>query len=264
MMNVFGQKLPYAYFSFSIPVEKDPVAPVQAEPNLTDRVTEMLLEEITSGDYRVGEVLPPEQIIATRMGVSRTVLREAVSRLKGDGIVQSKQGRGLTVMQTARPSVLRMQAADIGDADQVLRIVELRRGFEIEAAQLAAQRRSEEDLAAMRQALRKMGDAIATGDVAVGVDADMEFHRCVARATRNEHYLNFFDFLAVLLKKNLRVSRSRSAKIAGRGAQAQKEHEALFAAIEKGDVELARQQARTHVDNTEARLRTAAATAEKP
>jgi len=237
---------------------------VQSEPNLTDRVTEMLLEEITSGDYQVGEVLPPEQIIATRMGVSRTVLREAVSRLKGDGIVQSKQGRGLTVMQTARPSVLRMQAADIGDADQVLRIVELRRGFEIEAAQLAAQRRSEEDLAAMRRALRKMADAIATGDVAVGVDADMEFHRCVARATRNEHYLNFFDFLAVLLKKNLRVSRSRSAKIAGRGAQAQKEHEALFAAIEKGDVELARQQARTHVDNTEARLRTAAATAEKP
>ncbi|WMD19927.1 FadR/GntR family transcriptional regulator [Achromobacter seleniivolatilans] len=245
-------------------LKKDSVAPFQSEPNLTDRVTEMLLDEITSGDYQVGEVLPPEQTIATRLGVSRTVLREAVSRLKGDGIVQSKQGRGLTVMQTARPSVLRMQAADIGDAEQVLRIVELRRGFEIEAAPLAAERRSEEDLAAMRKALRKMADAIASGDVAVGVDADMEFHRCVARATRNEHYLNFFDFLAVLLKKNLRVSRARSAKIAGRGAQAQKEHEALFAAIEKGDVELARQHARTHVDNTESRLRTAAATAERP
>lgn len=245
-------------------MKKDSVAPFQSEPNLTDRVTEMLLDEITSGDYQVGEVLPPEQTIATRLGVSRTVLREAVSRLKGDGIVQSKQGRGLTVMQTARPSVLRMQAADIGDADQVLRIVELRRGFEIEAAPLAAERRNDDDLAAMRLALRKMADAIASGDVAVGVDADMEFHRCVARATRNEHYLNFFDFLAVLLKKNLRVSRSRSAKIAGRGAQAQKEHEALFSAIEKGDVELARQHARTHVDNTEARLRTAAATAERP
>ena len=237
-------------------LKRESVPPFSSEPNLTDRVTEMLLDEITSGDYQVGEVLPPEQTIATRLGVSRTVLREAVSRLKGDGIVQSKQGRGLTVMQTARPSVLRMQAADIGDADQVLRIVELRRGFEIEAAPLAAARRDEDDLAAMRLALRKMADAIASGDVA-------EFHRCVARATRNEHYLNFFDFLAVLLKKNLRVSRSRSAKIAGRGAQAQKEHEALFAAIEKGDVELARQYARTHVDNTEARLRTAAATAEK-
>ncbi len=265
MMNVFGQKLPYAYFSFSIPVEKkDPVAPVQAEPNLTDRVTEMLLEEITSGDYRVGEVLPPEQIIATRMGVSRTVLREAVSRLKGDGIVQSKQGRGLTVMQTARPSVLRMQAADIGDADQVLRIVELRRGFESRgrAARGAAAQRGRPGRHA--PGLAQDGRCHRHRRRGGRVDADMEFHRCVARATRNEHYLNFFDFLAVLLKKNLRVSRSRSAKIAGRGAQAQKEHEALFAAIEKGDVELARQQARTHVDNTEARLRTAAATAEKP
>ncbi len=244
-------------------LKKDAVAPVQSEPNLTDRIAEMLLDEITSGDYQIGEVLPPEQAIATRLGVSRTVLREAVSRLKVHGVVQSKQGRGLTVIQTSRPSVLRMQAAEIGDADQVLRIVELRRGFEIEAAALAAQRRDDDDLAAMRQALRSMSAAIASGDVAVGVDADMEFHRCVARATRNEHYLSFFEFLAVLLKRNLRVSRSRSAKIAGRGAQAQKEHEALFAAIEKGDAELARQQARTHVDNTESRLRTAVATTEK-
>lgn len=245
-------------------LKKDPAAPVQSEPNLTDRIAEMLLDEITGGDYSIGEVLPPEQAIATRLGVSRTVLREAVSRLKVQGVVQSKQGRGLTVMQTARPSVLRMQAADLGDADQVLRIVELRRGFEIEAAALAAQRRDDQDLAAMRQALRNMGHAIASGDVAEGVNADMEFHRCVARATRNEHYLNFFDFLAVLLKTNLRVSRSRSAKIAGRGAHAQKEHEALFAAIEKRDAELARQQARMHVDNTESRLRTAVATADKP
>ncbi len=241
-------------------LKKDSPAPLQSEPNLTDRVAEMLIDEITSGEYQVGEVLPPEQTIAARLGVSRTVLREAVSRLKGDGIVQSKQGRGLTVMLTARPSVLRIQAADVGDDEQVLRIVELRRGFEIEAAPLAAQRRSKDDLTAMRHALAAMADAIASGNVAAGVDADMEFHRCVARATRNEHYLNFFDFLAVLLKKNLRVSRSRSAKVEGRGAQAQKEHEMLFSAIEKGDVELARQYARSHVENTERRLRTANAT----
>lgn len=241
-------------------LKKQSASVLQSEPNLTDRVAEMLVDEITSGEYEIGEVLPPEQTIAARLGVSRTVLREAVSRLKGDGIVQSKQGRGLTVMLTSRPSVLRMQEADIGDAEQVLRIVELRRGFEIEAAPLAAQRRTEDDLSAMRRALTAMADAIASGNVAAGVDADMEFHRCVARATRNEHYLNFFDFLAVLLKKNLRVSRTRSAKVAGRGAQAQKEHEMLFSAIEKGDIELARQYARTHVENTESRLRTANST----
>src|SRR5690606_11675904 len=131
----------------------------RSEPNLTDRITEVLISEITSGQYKVGEILPPEQVIAERLGVSRTVLREAVSRLKADGLVTSKQGRGLAITATARPSVLRMHAADEGNLDQILGIVELRRGFEIEAASLAAVRRTEADLAAMREALQAMGNA---------------------------------------------------------------------------------------------------------
>lgn len=63
--------------------------------NLTDRVAALLREEITRGSLNPGDVLPPEQLIAERLGVSRTVLREAVSRLKVDGLVVSKQGRGL-------------------------------------------------------------------------------------------------------------------------------------------------------------------------
>ncbi len=216
----------------------------------------MLIEEITSGQYQLGEVLPPEQVIADRLGVSRTVLREAVSRLKADGIVTSKQGRGLTVMLNTRPSVLRMQAAEEGNVEQILRIVELRRGFEIEAAALAAQRRDRQDLDDMRAALDNMATALASGDVITGVDADLSFHRAIARATRNEHYLNFFDFLSVLLRRNLEVSRSRSAKTAGRGALAQSEHEALYEAIELGDSEQARQRARNHIENTETRLHT--------
>ncbi|MGK4923267.1 FadR/GntR family transcriptional regulator [Bordetella hinzii] len=231
-------------------------AAARSELNLTDRITEMLIEEITSGQYQLGEVLPPEQVIADRLGVSRTVLREAVSRLKADGIVTSKQGRGLTVMLNTRPSVLRMQAAEEGNVEQILRIVELRRGFEIEAAALAAQRRDRQDLDDMRAALDKMATALDSADVITGVDADLSFHRAIARATRNEHYLNFFDFLSVLLRRNLEVSRSRSAKTAGRGALAQSEHEALYEAIEQGDSELARQRARNHIENTEKRLHT--------
>lgn len=229
-------------------------AVVRSEPNLTDRVTEMLIEEITGGQYQPGEVLPPEQVIADRLGVSRTVLREAVSRLKADGIVTSKQGRGLTVMVNTRPSVLRMQAAEEGNVEQIMRIVELRRGFEIEAAALAAQRRDEQDLENMRDALDSMAAAVESGDVVAGIEADLNFHRAIARATRNEHYLNFFDFLSVLLKRNVQVSRSRSAKRAGRGAMAQSEHEALYRAIEQGDSELARLHARNHIENTGTRL----------
>lgn len=226
----------------------------RSEPNLTDRITEILIDELTSGAYKLGEVLPPEQVIAERLGVSRTVLREAVSRLKAEGLVESKQGRGLAVTAVVRPSVLRMHAAEEGDIDQIISIVELRRGFEIEAASLAALRRNEDDLAAMRTALADMAHALETDNVVAGVEADLRFHRAVAEATRNEHYIEFFAFLSQLLARNLQVSRTRSAK-ARRGTDAQHEHQLLFEAIEQGDPELARQLARNHIENTETRLR---------
>jgi GntR family transcriptional repressor for pyruvate dehydrogenase complex len=231
----------------------------RAEPNLTDRVTTKLLDEITGGQYQTGDVLPPEQVIAERLGVSRTILREAISRLKVEGIVASKQGRGLSVVSNRRPSVLRMLAAPDDDVDELLSIVELRRGFEIEAAGFAAQRRDEADIEEMRQALVQMQQAIDSGEVSVGVEADLRFHEAIARATKNHHYMSFFDFLSELYRRNLLVSRTRSARMKGRGEHAQKEHEAIFQAIRIGDADAARGAARTHVENTGLRL-TAAST----
>ncbi|NYT38545.1 FadR family transcriptional regulator [Allopusillimonas soli] len=235
-------------------LKRRPESDRRSEPvSLTDRITEILINEITSGQYRLGEILPPEQVIAERLGVSRTALREAVSRLKADGLVESKQGRGLAITAVARPSVLRMHAAEDGDIEQIISIVELRRGFEIEAASLAALRRTDSDIDAMRGALVDMADAIETDNVVAGVEADMRFHRAVAEATRNEHYIEFFSFLSQLLVRNLEVSRTRSAN-ARRGTDAQREHQLLFDAIERGDPELARQLARNHIENTVSRL----------
>jgi len=222
--------------------------------NLTDQIADILIGEITSGQYQPGEILPPEQIIAERLGVSRTVLREAVSRLKADGMVSSKQGRGLSITTTVRPSILRMHAASDDDIQQILSIVELRRGFEIEAASLAAMRRTPHDLAALREALQGMTQAIESDNVVAGVEADMDFHRAIAQATHNQHYIEFFSFLSSLLDRNVRVSRTRSAR-ANRGINAQREHEILYQAIADGDPKLARQRARTHIENTAARLR---------
>jgi GntR family transcriptional regulator, transcriptional repressor for pyruvate dehydrogenase complex len=227
------------------------------EPNLTDRTTLRLLEEITSGAYKLGDVLPPEQVIAERFGVSRTVLREAVSRLKVEGVVVSKQGRGLTVVNNRRSSVLRMSAAADNNVDEAMSIVELRLGFEIEAAAFAAIRRDETDLAEMQEALVKMQEAIDTGEVAAGVEADLQFHQVIARATKNSNYITFFNFLSELYRRNLVVSRTRSAKTTGRGRHAQGEHVAVFEAIKNGDPEAARLAARIHVENTGLRLKAA-------
>jgi GntR family transcriptional repressor for pyruvate dehydrogenase complex len=232
----------------------------RVESNLTDRVAASLRDEITGGQYALGDVLPSEQVIAERLGVSRTVLREAVSRLKVEGILSSKQGRGLLVLNNRRSSVLRMVPASEHDVEEVLAIVELRIGFEIEAAAFASQRRQESDLEEMRDALAQMRQAIASGEVLIGVEADLRFHGAIARATRNHNYVSFFDFLSDLYRRNLLVSRSKSAKTKSRSKYAQAEHEAIFLAIEKGDAQAARVAARVHVENTAARLRATSGT----
>lgn len=224
-----------------------------SESNLTERVSEALLAELTAGEYQPGDVLPPEQAIAERMGVSRTVLREAVARLKAEGYVVSKQGRGLIVQLNRRPAVLKLYAAEPGDRQEALAVVELRKGFEVVAAELAAERRTPQDLQAMHDAVDRMRVAIRTGDVTAGVRADLDFHQAIAVATRNEHYAAMFAFIAELYEKNLRVSRERS-RAAGRAADAQAEHEALLESIEAGDVALARARASVHVENTRLRL----------
>lgn len=226
--------------------------------NLTDRVAALLREEITRGSLNPGDVLPPEQLIAERLGVSRTVLREAVSRLKVDGLVVSKQGRGLVVLTNRPSSVLRLLVASEHNQEELIAIVELRLGFEIEAAGFAAARRTDEDLAAMREALAHMKEAMVSGEVSAGVEADFRFHQAMARATGNANYITFFEFFTELYRRNLLASRARSANTS-RGEQAQKEHEALYEAIRNGDPALARRAARKHVENTGTRLRSAGA-----
>lgn len=227
------------------------------ESNLTDRVAATLREQITQGGFSPGDVLPPETVIAERLGVSRTVLREAVSRLKVDGLVSSKQGVGLMVLDNRPSSVLRLRAASAHDLEEVISIVELRLGFEIEAAGFAAMRRDAGDLEEMRQALAEMRAAVESGEESIGVEADFRFHRAIANATRNSNYISLFGFLAQLYRHNLVVSRERSAKLAPRGRLAQQEHEAIYQAILAGDADAARQAARTHVENTGSRLRSA-------
>ena len=228
----------------------------RVEQNLTDRVAAQLVAEITGGQFQPGDVLAPEQAIAERLGVSRTVVREAVSRLKVDGLVASRQGRGLTVLNNRRSSVLRLPAFSGKDIEEVLAMVELRLGFEIEAAAFAARRRDQADLDAMRAALDDMARANAEGELAAGTEADFRFHHAIARAAHNRNYLTFFDFLGDLYQRNLLVSRGSSARNPAREEHAQEEHESIYAAIVAGDAEAARAAVRRHVENTGARLRT--------
>ena len=226
--------------------------------NLTDRVAAVLGEEITGGRYSIGDILQSETDMAKSFGVSRTVMREAVSRLKADGLVASKQGAGLFVTATQRQIRFHIDPTDHADIEKLLPIVELRQGFEVEAAGLAALRATAEDLAAMREALDRMADALEKHDTRAGVEADIDFHLSICRATHNPYYAQLFETFRTVLLENISVSREKShARSPDDGpaiSPAQGEHDALFAAIESGDDHAARLRARKHLENTRKRL----------
>jgi DNA-binding FadR family transcriptional regulator len=221
--------------------------------NLTAELVEVLTREITGGKLAPGARLLTEQEMMATFGVSRTVVREAVAALRSEGLVLTRQGVGAFVAADAQKRPFRIDPPDGRSVGEVLRIMELRMGVEIEAAGLAASRRSAKHLAQIDAELAKIDAAIARGEAAV--DADFEFHRAIATATGNGHFASFLGYLGhyIIPRQSVRIEKT------GREAQAtylrkvQREHRAISAAIAKGDAEAARAAMRAHLANSIAR-----------
>lgn len=222
--------------------------------NLTDRVAEALRNDIFGGSYEVGEGLQSEAEMAKNFGVSRTVMREAVSRLKADGLLVSKQGAGIFVRAIQPKVTFQIESTLDAGVENILPIVELRLGFEVEAAGLAALRATPEQLADIRSALDVMTAAGARGDLKGAIEADVDFHHKICVATGNPYYPQLFDTFRNFLLENIKVSRDRSARHLTNGGPAHSEHAALFEAISTGDEVAARASARSHIENTRTRL----------
>src|SRR6476620_2595056 len=120
---------------------------ISVAPTLSDQVSQALLARIESGQLKPGEKLPSEAVLAVEFGVSRTVVREAVSRLKHEALLESRQGSGVFVSLHTAMKPLKIDASVTESREEVLQIVELRRALESEAASVAAQRRSSSQLA---------------------------------------------------------------------------------------------------------------------
>lgn len=178
---------------------------VNASASLADQVAEMLTEEILSGRLEVGAKLPTEVQLVKELGVSRTVVREAISRLRNAGLVEPRQGSGVFVLQPATApldlSVDKQRGLDT--KAKVLQIVEVRRAIEAEAAGLAAERATADEIAVMREALETIERAMATGGD--GVDEDLAFHRTIAEATDNPVLAATVRYLGEVLRSGIWV-----------------------------------------------------------
>ncbi|MFH1057951.1 MAG: FadR/GntR family transcriptional regulator [Pseudomonadota bacterium] len=225
---------------------------LQPVPSLPERVAEVLSQEITQGSRAPGSRLPVEAELAARFGVSRAVIREALAKLKYEGLVDSRQGRGVTVVGPAGRRSYRLEDAHrMSPADQA-QLYELRAVLETEAAALAARRRRKADLNAMDACLKAMHQAVETEQV--GSLPDAEFHCLLAEASGNRHLCDLTRFLYDRLAVLIQSARQTSLLTPGLPRVVQQEHQAIFQAILARDPAGARTAALAHLRNAAQRL----------
>ncbi|SAL72972.1 GntR family transcriptional regulator [Caballeronia choica] len=223
--------------------------PVRA---LSDTVAQQLQKQIEKGSFAKSGKLPTEAVLAQEFGVSRTVIREAISRLKNEGMVEPKQGSGVFVVERAGIRPLRIDYAEAVEPGSVVQILALRRAIEAEVASEAAMRRTDAQMAAIDAALAKIEAAVADGED--GVAEDVAFHRAIANATGNPYFLKTLTFLNQYLEAGTIVTRKNEALREDFSRQVREEHAAIAAAIRAGDPMAARNAATTHLYNAARRL----------
>ena len=220
-------------------------------------LVESLGDRIRDGRLAPGDKLPTEAAIMGTYGVSRTVVREAISKLQAAGLVATRHGVGTFVVGFGDSAPFRIPAEQFGTLRDVIAVLELRIGIETEAAALAAQRRTAANLAEMRQALDAFAAALAEGRDAVA--PDFRFHVEIARATQNRHFAELMNALGAQIIPRARLQpafpmteerRLYLHRVNG-------EHESILDAIAAQDADAARAAMRTHLANSRERRRRA-------
>jgi GntR family transcriptional regulator, transcriptional repressor for pyruvate dehydrogenase complex len=222
-----------------------PLTSLRRSP-LVELAVSQLREQVLSGQWPVGGRLPAETELAQRLEVGRSTVREAVRALVHAGLLETRQGSG-TYVRSLTPGAdweprLRRAA--------VLEAYEVREALEVQAARLAAGRRTDADIEALRTCLAERDSA--RGEDARFVEADLAFHRAVVAAAHNPLLSEMFDSFAAVLREALIAIRSDQAV---QGPDADAAHARLAAAVEAGDAAAAAQATHDHLDPTAANLR---------
>lgn len=229
-----------------------PIAPLPRRGSLVDDIVAVLRERVLSGELSVGEQLPAESKLAEAFQVSRAIVREALARLKQEGLVESHQGRGVFILRTTPEATGFLARPSDAAAPKLKHIIELRLAIEPAAAAHAALRWDEGSLAAMTDALGVLR-AAAEG-MPGGPEADRKFHLSIAVATRNPLFVTLLEFIGSELIGAIRTARENTQKVAGRSILVHREHENIYEAILARDAVAASDAMRNHLRRAATRL----------
>jgi GntR family transcriptional repressor for pyruvate dehydrogenase complex len=234
-------------------------APLSLPPRLTHELIERLTVDIVSGKLPAGARLPTEQQLIAAAGVSRTVVREAVAALRAEGLVVTRQGVGAFVAASPRRP-FRIHAGELHSLREVIEVMELRTGIEIEAAGLATERATPADLRTIADAYAAIELAFRRGDAAV--DEDFAFHCRIAEATANPQFVRFLEYLGrfIIPRQTVRIATGSARERQAYFDRIQGEHREILQAIRSHAVAKARAAMRRHLLNSRRRYRKLAAT----
>jgi GntR family transcriptional regulator, transcriptional repressor for pyruvate dehydrogenase complex len=224
--------------------------------SLSTALMDTLAGQIRAGVLNPGEKLPTEATMMGQHGVSRTVVREAISKLQSAGLVTTKHGIGTFVADTGAPVRFELEAKSIPTVLDVLAMLEFRISLESEAAALAAARRTEEQLQALRRALDDFQNAQTDGGS--GAETDFQFHLRIAEASGNRYFPEVFAHFGMSSIPRTRVTLFKSADDQAAFMMLLiREHEQIYGAILCGDPKLAAKFMRIHLSNSRDRFRKA-------
>ena len=215
--------------------------------SLPEELAEVITRQIESGEYLPGDVLPSEQTLAESFKVSRTVVREALARLKYEGLIESKRGSGPIVKQAAPERGFMVNVDDLS-GDEFRNFMEFRVIVEGEAAAMAAVRRTEEQLEELRTHLEQIHQAVLNRTS--GTEPDYLFHRLIADAAGNTYLGDFLKFLSTKIWLGVYRARWKSNQVLEQAEAVFEEHKAIFTAIESGDPRAARAAIQRHLLNS--------------
>jgi GntR family transcriptional repressor for pyruvate dehydrogenase complex len=225
---------------------------IQLGASLSEKLAQTLESSIREGKLGKGEKLPTENALVEKYGVSRTVVREAFSRLKSLGLIETRQGSGAFIKALPRPDTGKLKLIPDGSVDAVLKVVEVRRALEAESAALAAERRTVKSMQKIKQSMLALDHAVASGGD--GVTEDVAFHAAIAQAAGNSFLLDTLAYLNQFLENATRVTRANEATRADLEDAVRNEHLAIVQAIEAGDAKAARLAGTKHMLNAAKRI----------
>ncbi len=222
-----------------------------SEAKLSAGIYQRIFEIIIAGEFAVNARLPSETELAQRFGASRPVVREALARLRDDGIIVSRQGSGSYVKR--RPDTAMLRFVPVSSIADIQRCFEFRVGLEGVAAALAAERREENDLVEIELAFGGLEACIREGRL--GVDADERFHIAIAKATHNGYHVSVQSSLQPHIVFGMNLTRNLSLlHTAARLRTVQDEHRAIVDAIITRAPDKARSAMERHIDNARRRM----------